>query len=491
MQYPVVIQGGMGVAVSNWRLARAVAKCGQLGVVSGTALDQVVLRRLQDGDPAGDMRRAIDHFPFPAMAARVRDAYYIPGGKAPSASYYRMPEQSVDGSRVARELIIVANFVEVFLAKEGHGNPVGINYLEKIQRPHLPSMYGAMLAGVDYVLMGAGIPLKIPGALDAISRYEEATYPLAVKGADANDQFHITFNPLDYVEGEPPKLTRPRFLAIIASNTLAVTMLKRANGSVEGFVVEGPVAGGHNAPPRGKLELDANGEPIYGERDVVDLPKLRELNVPFWLAGGYGSPEGVQRALEAGAAGVQVGTPFAFCAESGFSEEYRLSVLEDARVGIAKIFTDPHASPTGFPFKVVPVKGSLSDASVYEARPRICDLHYLQEAYKSGDGKVGFRCASEPLTTFIAKGGDPAESPGRKCLCNALMANVGLAQHRNGNRVELGLVTAGNDVSELARFLPEEGLHYTAADVLQILLGKASEQELALVGAGSEAGSAA
>src|SRR5690606_28935906 len=149
-------------------------------------------------------------------------------------------------------------------------------------------------------------------------------------------QFHITFNPLDYVEGEPPKLTRPHFLAIIASNTLAVTMLKRANGSVEGFVVEGPVAGGHNAPPRGKLELDANGEPIYGERDVVDLPKLRELNVPFWLAGGYGSPEGVQRALEAGAAGVQVGTPFAFCAESGFSEEYRLSVLEDARVGIAK-----------------------------------------------------------------------------------------------------------------------------------------------------------
>lgn len=483
MQFPTVIQGGMGVAVSNWRLAQAVAKCGQLGVVSGTAIDQVLLRRLQDGDPAGDMRRALGHFPFPAMAARIRDKFFIPGGKAPNAPYHRLPEQGMDMSREGCELFVVANFVEVFLAKEGHGNPIGINFLEKIQRPHLPSIYGAMLAGVDYVLMGAGIPLKIPGALDAISRYETATYPLAVKGADANDQFLMSFNPLDYVEGEPPALKRPQFLAIIASNTLATTMLKRANGKVDGFIVEGPVAGGHNAPPRGKLELDANGEPIYGDRDVVDLPKLRELNVPFWLAGGYGNPEGVCRALDAGATGVQVGTPFAFCAESGFEEAYRLSVLEKARAGKAKIFTDPHASPTGFPFKVIPLEGTLSELSVYEKRPRICDLHYLQEAYKKTDGDVGFRCASEPLTTFIAKGGDPAESPGRKCLCNALMANVGLAQHRNGNRVEAGLLTAGNDVSELAQFLPEEGLHYTAADVLYNLLGRAPELEPALVGA--------
>ncbi len=483
MQYPTVIQGGMGVAVSNWRLAQAVAKCGQLGVVSGTALDQVLLRRLQDGDPDGDMRRALDHFPFPAMAARIRDAFYIPGGKAPNAPYHRLPEPGMHLSREACELFIVANFVEVYLAKEGHGNAIGINFLEKIQRPHLPSAYGAMLAGVDYVLMGAGIPLKIPGALDAISRYEVATYPLAVKGADANDQFLMSFNPLDYVEGEPPVLKRPDFLAIISSNTLATTMLKRANGKVNGFIVEGHVAGGHNAPPRGKLELDENGEPIYGERDVVDLPKLRELNVPFWLAGGYGNAEGVCRALEAGATGVQVGTPFAFCEESGFEEKYRLRVLEKARAREAKIFTDPHASPTGFPFKVIPVEGTLSEAAVYDARPRICDLHYLQEAYKKGDGEVGFRCASEPLTTFIAKGGDPAESPGRKCLCNALMANVGLAQHRNGNRVEAGLLTAGNDVSELAQFLPEEGLRYTAADVLGILLGRTAELEPALAGA--------
>ncbi|MCP5523356.1 MAG: hypothetical protein H7A46_17610 [Verrucomicrobiales bacterium] len=64
------------------------------------------------------------------------------------------------------ELTVVASFVEVFLAKEGHAGRVGINLLEKIQLPTLAALFGAMLAGVDVVLMGAGIPRLIPGALD-------------------------------------------------------------------------------------------------------------------------------------------------------------------------------------------------------------------------------------------------------------------------------------------------------------------------------------
>ena len=66
---PIIIQGGMGVAVSAWHLAREVAQRGQLGVVSGTALDGVLARRLQDGDPGGHMRRALAAFPSPAIRA--------------------------------------------------------------------------------------------------------------------------------------------------------------------------------------------------------------------------------------------------------------------------------------------------------------------------------------------------------------------------------------------------------------------------------------
>lgn len=469
-EYPTIIQGGMGAAVSGWRLANAVSRMGQLGVVSGTALDQIMARRLQAGDPGGHIRRALDHFPFPAMAERIWDAYYIPGGKRELESYKLLPMHAQDSPRELKELCIVANFVEVFLAREGHDNPVGINFLEKIQIPHLPSLYGAMLAGVEFVLMGAGIPLKIPGVLDLLARHETATYPLAVTGALPGEDFSVTFTPVDFMECELPPLLRPKFLAIIASNTLATTMIRKASGKVDGFVIEGPTAGGHNAPPRGKLELNAHGEPVYGERDQVDLDKIRALGLPFWLAGEYGSAEKLREALAAGAAGVQVGTAFAFCDESGLRDDYKQRLIEKAIAGEAQVFTDPMASPTGFPFKIAQLEGSLSQEEVYQARPRICDLGYLREAFRTREGKLDFRCPGEPQTLYTAKGGDYENTIGRKCLCNALVANVGHAQLRNGKHVEPGLITSGDDLRNIPRFLPERSSSYSAADVIRTIL---------------------
>jgi nitronate monooxygenase len=464
----------MGIAVSNWRLASAVSRRGQLGVVSGTALDQVFARRLQDGDPGGHMRRGVDRFPFPAMAERIWNTWYIPGGKPATQPYKRPAPATKDGPRDVRELCIVANFVEVFLAGEGHGNPVGINYLEKIQLPLLASMYGAMLAGVSYVLIGAGIPLKIPGVLDALAVHEPAAYPLPVTGAQEGDDTYMRFAPREYMEYDLPPLKRPDFLAIIASNTLAVTMVRKANGKVNGFIVEGPTAGGHNAPPRGKPIFNDAGEPVYGERDVVDLAKLRELELPFWLAGGYGRPERVREALYAGAAGVQVGTAFAFCNESGLTREYKNDVLREVARGSVRVVTDPIASPTNFPFKVVRLDGSVTEPEVYAGRPRICDLGYLREAYRTAVGAIGYRCAAEPVTVYQSKGGKTENTVGRKCLCNALMANIGQPQVRN-KYVEKGLITSGDDLTELAPFLPAEGWVYTASDVVDKLMSELSD----------------
>jgi len=64
-----------------------------------------------------------------------------------------MPMHQRRELRKVVELCIVSNFVEVWLARDGHKNPVGINFLEKVQMPHLSSIYGAMLAGVGCVLM--------------------------------------------------------------------------------------------------------------------------------------------------------------------------------------------------------------------------------------------------------------------------------------------------------------------------------------------------
>jgi nitronate monooxygenase len=461
----------MGVGVSNWRLAHAVSRLGQLGVVSGTALDALLVRRLGDGDKDGAMRRGLDAFPFRAMARRVWDEYFVPGGKTAETPYKLTPVHQHNEPRKLSELCMVANFVEVFLAREGHDNPVGINYLEKVQIPHLASIYGAMLAGVGCVLMGAGIPLQIPGVLDAYAAHCCAEYKLAVTGAAADFDTRMRFDPADYAEGPLPKLTRPRFLAIVSSNTLATTMLRRASGKVDGFVIESPTAGGHNAPPRGKLQLTEAGEPVYGERDRVDLAGLRALGVPFWLAGGYGSPDKLREALEEGAAGVQVGTAFAFTEESGLRDDLKKELLTQAAAKNATVFTDPLASPTGFPFKVAQLEGTSSGASVYEARPRMCDLGFLREAYVTPEGKEGYRCSAEPVNSYVAKSGAIEETVGRKCLCNALMANVGKAQVRMGGAVEPALVTVGDDLNTVAQFLAPDTTTYTAADVINKLLG--------------------
>ena len=466
---PLIIQGGMGAGISDWRLARAVSAQGQLGVVSGTALDAILTRRLQTGDPGGHVRWALDRFPSQAMADRIRDTYFVAGGKSATKPFPPLPLQAVVDPPELVELRIVANFVEVLLAREGHDNPVGINYLEKIQIPHLASLYGAMLAGVDYVLMGAGIPFRVPGVLDGLAGHQAVSYPLTLVGHADDATAVVSFDPRAHLPQPRPPLRRPQFLAIVSSHVLAAALLKRANGRIDGFVVEGPTAGGHNAPPRGKMQLNALGEPVYGERDVPDLARIRDLGLPFWLAGGYGRSRGLEVARAAGAAGVQVGTAFAFCEESGLRPDYKADLLEQVRAGTVRVFTDPLASPTSFPFKVAPLTGTVSDVEVYEKRARVCDLGYLREAYRTESGEVGFRCPGEPVAAYLAKGGALADTVGRRCVCNALVANIGLGQVR-GKTIEPGLVTAGDDLAGLGRFMPETGTRYTAADVIARVL---------------------
>ena len=456
----------MGVAVSGWKLARAVAMTGQLGVVSGTALDLVLARRLQLGDPDGDIRRAMAAFPDPEVAERILAAYFVEGGIDSRTAFKAIPVFTVKPRRRSLELAAMGGFVEVWLAKQGHTGIVGINFLEKIQMPTPPTLYGAMLAGVDVVLVGAGIPREFPRLLDTLAANAPVELPLHVAGGDG--AVALSFDPRSVVPTPGAALARPMFLAIIASTALAITLARKTPG-VDGFVIEGPTAGGHNAPPRGVGQL-VEGQPVYGSRDEVDLEKIRELGLPFWLAGGQATPERLQRALQVGAAGIQAGTVFAFCEQSGIAPELRAEVLADVEAGRVTVFTDPLASPTGFPFKVVTLEGTLSDEGVAEARERRCDLGYLREVYVSPGGRLGYRCPAEPVEDYVRKGGDPSNTAGRKCICNGLSATIGLGQRRHGAE-EPPIVTAGNDLEALGRLLGPDHHTYEAADVTAYLLG--------------------
>ena len=462
---PPIIQGGMGVGVSGWRLARAVSEQGQLGVVSGTALDLLLTRQLQLGDQGGHLRRALAAFPYQEIAARILDRYFIPDGKASDAPFKTPAMISHEPGRSTRELVVAAGFVAIYLAKEGHSGVVGLNLLEKIQTPTLMVLYGAMLAGVDVVLMGAGIPRQIPKILDDLAEAKSAEMRLDVTGA--TEPVFIRINPAEF--GPAPALKRPLFLAIVSSPVLAENLRRKASGRVDGFVVEAPTAGGHNAPPRGPMQLTPAGEPIYGERDRIDPAKFVEIGLPFWLAGGYGRIGKLREAQALGAHGIQVGTAFAFCNESGFDPSLKAEILAAVKRGDLKIHTDALASPTGFPFKVAQVAGSIADPAVYEQRERVCDLGVLRETYQKPDGGIGFRCSAEPLDQYVAKGGDPSQVNDRICLCNSLCASAGIGQVRHGV-AEPQLITIGDDLAAVREVMPEDADQYSAADVIRRLL---------------------
>jgi NAD(P)H-dependent flavin oxidoreductase YrpB (nitropropane dioxygenase family) len=410
----------------------------------------------------------MEWFPFPDVVDRIRNRYQRGRGHG-RKRFSSVAMFTLEPSSHLTELTVLANFVEIALAKRDHDGLVGLNLLEKVALPNLPSLYGAMLAGVDYVLMGAGVPRAIPAVLDRLAAHEPTSLAIPVIGGGDET---LTFDPRALGAGVClPPLRRPHFLAIVSSDVLATVLARKASGRVDGFVVESPVAGGHNAPPRDGAVSDATGEPLYGARDLPDLGRLRALGLPFWLAGSYATPERLMEARRLGAQGVQVGTAFALCRESGMRDDLKASLLGLSARGRAAVRTDPRASPTGMPFKVVDLPGTLSDDAVYAQRTRRCDVGYLRRPFRTADGRLGYRCPAESPRDFEAKGGEPGDALKRMCLCNGLLATIGLGQRRASGYEEPPVVTAGQDLQTIARFADGAGTSYSAAEVVARLLG--------------------
>lgn len=460
-----IIQGGMGAGVSNWQLARSVSLCGQLGIVSGVALDVILARRLQCGDPGGHMRRGLNAFPEPGMVQEILDKYFIPEGKLPNEKFYTIPNISLDPCPESIKLNIVSNFVEVFLAKDGHAGSVGINYMEKIQMYNPSALYGAMLAGVDAVFVGAGIPDYFPGLISNLCLHKSIKSKLDVRNFSEN--FYITFNPRQFLE-LTTNLTPPDLFLVVSSHVLAEVLNRKIGNNFQGFIIENHIAGGHNAPPRGRNEIDKNSDLIYGERDIINLEKIRKIGKPFWIAGGFGVPGKLKNALELGANGIQAGTIFAFCKESGISENLKQRILGKIIDCDILVRTDPIISPTGFPFKVITIEDELFNDEKEEREP-ICDLGYLRHAYWNGEN-INFRCPAEPVQKYLAKNGDESDTTGKACLCNALLANIGLAQIRQNGYKEQPILTAGNTLSSIREIVMKYGSSYSSVDVISELL---------------------
>ena len=504
-----LIQGGMGVYVSNWRLARAVAMeqpGTTAGTVSGTALDIVYVRLLQLGDPGGHVRRALAAFDAlfgVAIGQKIINHFFIDGGKAPAARFKNAPKHMVrlpNGSDILPaaqtpapvalnmepetvELLIASGFAEVWLARQGHSGRIFINFLHKVELPLIYTMYGAMLAGVDGIIVGAGNPDGLPAVCSRLAQHAPVTSELSVLYRESGETFQLTFDPRQVADGKlaHQPLPRPAFLAIVSLENLVEALAHSQTEAPDGFIIEHHTAGGHNAGPQGPLKKDEKGQPIYGPEDEPDLQAIRQVGLPFWLAGGYGSREKLAQALAAGATGVQVGSVFALSEESGLKSAYRSAILselkqetDDSHLVLTTLF-----SPTGFPFKVVQLDDTLADQAVYANRLRVCDIGLLQQRGLSkpaadGTRRLFQRCPAAPLDDFVSKRGLPLNTTARRCLCNGLLASVGLGQAglQNGEqKEEPAIVTLGNHLDGIRRLSRNGQSPYWVHDVVTDILG--------------------
>ena len=510
LQQIKLIQGGMGVYVSNWRLAKMVAMQRPgvtAGTVSGTALDVVYVRLLQLGDPGGHARRALQALDetFGVTVGRsICDRYLIEGGKAPGARFRSAPMQIAkahDGRRTFPipngattamplkldddiiELLIATGFAEVWLAKEGHSGKIFINFLHKIELPLIYVMYGAMLAGVDGVIVGAGNPEGLPALCKQLAQHAAVAHEISVLYRESGEEFMIVFDPKLVAGGKfgTRPLAAPAFLAIVSLERLVQMLAESDSAPPDGYIIEHHTAGGHNANPLGPMVKDTLGQPIYGVRDEADLAAIRAVDIPFWLAGGYGSGPKLQEALAAGATGVQVGTPFALAEESGMKPEYRAAILAAMKNGVddGDLVRTTIFSPTGFSFKVVQLQNTLSNNDVYESRRRICDIGMLQQRGFSKPDEDGLRtlfqrCPSGPVEPYIKNRGLERNTAERRCLCNGLLASVGLGQVKEfqGDLLEEpAIVTLGNHLDGVRRLSRQGQATYHVEDVVADILG--------------------
>jgi nitronate monooxygenase len=381
------------------------------------------------------------------------------------------------------ELLIATGFAEVWLAKEGHEGAIFINFLKKIDVPLIYLMYGAMLAGVDGIIVGAGNPDGLPAICSRLARHEAVTNDLLLLYREAGEVFHMPFDPGRVAGGKLAQtpLRRPAFLAIVSQASLVKALAQSESEAPDGFIVEHHTAGGHNAGPQGPMRKDDAGQPLYSEMDEPDLEAIREVGLPFWLAGGYGTSEKLQEALDAGAAGVQVGSVFALAEESGLKPTFRTAILDELKKGTddAALVRTTLFSPTGYPFKVVQLNDTVANDAVFSARRRVCDIGLLQQrglTKPAADGtrRLFHRCQAGPIADFVAKRGLERNTEGRRCLCNGLLAGVGLAQvvKQNGELAEEpAIITLGNHTDGIRRLSREGQTRYWARDVVADILG--------------------
>lgn len=277
-----VVQGGMGVGVSAHKLAGSVAALGGVGTISSV-----------------DLRRH-----HPDLMERTQGLASRPGMDADTKAQI----DAANLEAIEREIVAARRL------SQGRGL-VAINVMRAVAE-YAASVRRALEAGIDAVVVGAGLPLDLP--------------ELAAEHPDA-------------------------LLVPILSDARGVQLIvkkwERKKRLPDAIVIEHPrLAGGH----LGAAKIADVNDPRFDFENVIPASRefLRsagiERDIPLIAAGGIRSFEDIARLQSLGAAAVQLGSAFAVTTESDASDAFK-QVLAGAKEEDMVEFT----SVAGLPARAV------------------------------------------------------------------------------------------------------------------------------------------
>ncbi|MDR1514547.1 MAG: nitronate monooxygenase family protein [Synergistaceae bacterium] len=318
-----IMQGGMGVKISGPKLAGAVASNGGIGTIASVGL-------------------ACDHPQF--------------NGK----NYFDVNE------------IALAEAVET-ARDTAPGGVLAVNCMVALM-DYDRQVKSACRAGVDMIVSGAGLPMKLP----------------------------------EYTKDFPDVALVPIVSSVKAADLIIRKWGKLYDRLPDALVVETPLfAGGH----LGATKMEHVNDPAFSLESVVPdlvkyLDEVVKADVPVIAAGGIWDRSDIDRAFALGARGVQMGTRFACTEEGDASMRFKQAFLDATEDDVVVIM-----SPVGIPGRALRnpfaakyidghvdskpcLAACLSHCTYLKNRTTFCIAGALVDAY-TGDWDTGlFFCGS-------------------------------------------------------------------------------------------------
>ena len=229
---------------------------------------------------------------------------------------------------------------EIRTAKEkSEGGVVGVNIMVALT-DYAQLVHTAAKAGVDMIIAGAGLPVDLPGLL--------------------------------------PEKARTKLLPIVSSERAARILCKKWFGKFkrypDGFVVEGPMAGGHLGFKAEELDNPDNKLEAILER-VLEMVRPFEKEagrpIPVFAAGGVYSGADIHKFLNLGAAGVQMGTRFVATHECDADDAFKQSYVRATKDDVTVI-----KSPVGLPGRAL--RNEFLDKIATQRGIKSCPFHCIK-----------------------------------------------------------------------------------------------------------------